>query len=57
MAIEGIGRRICVASPIISAGDVGGAVVLLENESTTTPSDSDIKLANVAAGFLENQIQ
>ncbi len=56
-AVEGVDRRICVAVPIISAGDVGGAVVLLENEVSRKASESDIKLAGVAAGFLANQME
>ncbi len=56
-AVEGIDRHICIAAPIISAGDVSGAVVLLESEAGKTASDTDIKLASVAAGFLGNQME
>lgn len=56
-AVEGIDRKICVAVPIISAGDVGGAVVLVENEERQSPTDGDISLANVAAGFLGKQME
>ena len=56
-AVEGINRRICVAAPIITAGDVGGAVVLLENEEGKAAGDTDIKLAGVAAEFLGNQME
>jgi len=56
-ALEGIKRNICVASPIISAGDVSGAVILASNEHVNTPKDSDIKLASVAASFLGKQME
>lgn len=56
-AVEGINRRICVAAPIISAGDVGGAVVLLANDTVDTAGETDIKLVGVAAGFLGNQME
>ncbi len=51
-AIEGCERRICVAVPVISAGDITGTVVLLENDAADTADDSDIKIAEVAAKFL-----
>ncbi len=56
-ALEGIKRNICVASPIISAGDVSGAVILAANEQVNIPKDSDIKLASVAASFLGKQME
>ena len=56
-ALDGIDREICVASPIISAGDVTGAVVMLSNEASHTPTETDIKLIQVAAGFLGKQME
>ena len=56
-ALEGIERNICVAVPIISAGDVCGAVALLENEGADKAAESDIKLAQVAATFLGKQME
>ncbi len=56
-ALEGINRNICVAVPIISSGDVSGAVVLVTNENSDTADQSDIKLANVAASFLGKQME
>ena len=56
-AIEGCDRGIVVACPIISAGDITGCVLLLENEGVTTASDSDIKLCEVAAKFLGSRIE
>jgi len=56
-ALDGVDRRICVAAPIISAGDVTGAVALLSTESAETPTETDIKLVQVAAGFLGKQME
>ena len=50
-------RNICVAVPIISAGDISGAVVLAENNEHTSADEVDIELANVAAGFLGRQME
>ena len=51
-ALEGAQRRICVAVPIVSAGDISGAVVLSDTAERQEASESDVKLAAVAAGFL-----
>ena len=55
-AIEGIDQNIAVAAPIIISGDVSGAVVL-SSEKGEAPSDTDIKLATVAASFLGKQME
>ena len=55
-AIEGIDQKIAVAAPIMSEGDVSGAVVLT-SAAGETASDSDIKLATVAASFLGKQME
>ncbi len=55
-AIEGIDQKIAVAAPILIAGDVSGAVVLSADKGDT-PSDTDIKLASVAASFLGKQLE
>lgn len=55
-AVEGINRGISVAVPIITAGDVCGAVVLA-SETPRAPSDTDIKLATVASSFLGKQME
>jgi AbrB family transcriptional regulator (stage V sporulation protein T) len=56
-ALEGIERGICGAFPIVSAGDVAGAVVFLEKGENSRLNESDIKLGSVAAGFLGNQVR
>lgn len=55
-ALEGVERNICIAVPIIAAGDVCGAVVLLSGDTADSATDSDMKLASVAAAFLGRQI-
>ena len=55
-AIEGIDQNIAVAAPIISAGDVSGAVVLTSSDGESA-KESDIKLATVAASFLGKQME
>lgn len=56
-ALDGVNKPVCFASPIISAGDVTGCVVLLESDSIKKAEDSDISLAKVAAKFLGNQME
>ena len=51
-ALDGCDRKICVAAPIIAAGDIVGSVVLLETENADSATDGDIKLVEVAARFL-----
>ncbi len=56
-ALDGIDRKILLAAPILSAGDVTGAVVMLANDSAEKPCESDEKLISVAAGFLGKQME
>ena len=56
-ALEGVERKICAAVPIITAGDVCGAVVLLESDGIKSVDDAEVKLLSVAAAFLEKQIE
>lgn len=51
-AFEGVNKKICIAVPIIAAGDIVGCVVMLENEKNNKTSEYDIKLAETAARFL-----
>ncbi len=53
----GIDRKASVAAPIIAAGDVSGAVVLLGDEKLSAPTQTDIKLVQVAANFLGRQME
>ena len=56
-AIEGYERKAEVVYPIIYGGDVSGAIALLEDEDGAMPSETDIKLVQVAAAFLGKQME
>ncbi len=51
-AFEDAEQKLCVAAPVINAGDIVGCVVLLQSEKSDTPTQKDIMLAEVAAAFL-----
>lgn len=57
LAAEGIDRAVAVAVPILAAGDMAGAVVLLQPETPVTPGDPELKLTQAAAGFLAKQME
>ncbi len=56
-AVEGFNRKASVVYPIIYGGDVSGAVALMEDEGSELPSETDIKLVQVAAAFLGKQME
>ena len=56
-ALEGVGREVKVGVPIINAGDVSGAVILMADETGADADDSDVKLVTVAADFLGRQME
>ena len=53
---EEMPSAVAVMCPIIGGGDVMGAVMLLCGETVTSPTQTDIKLTQVAAGFLGKQM-
>lgn len=55
--VEGVDFDAAVIFPIIAAGDVTGAVVMLASESMKFPSDTEIKLCQSAAAFLGKQME
>ena len=55
LAFSGGTKTICVASPIVAAGDIVGCVVLLATDGQTTAADSDVKLAEIASAFLSSR--
>ena len=55
--VEGFERQSVAAAPIIAAGDVCGAVLLLEGEHTASAGESEVKLIAVAAAFLGRQME
>ncbi len=56
-AIEGYERTASLAVPIIAAGDICGAVLMLSSENRTPPREGDLRLASVAAAFLGKQLE
>ena len=55
--VEGLDRNAAIAYPIVGGGDVSGCVILLFGENGTAPTQSEIKLAQVAASFLAKQTE
>ena len=57
MALEGVNQAVSIAAPIISAGDIAGAVVFLSENKPSDIPQSNIKLATVAASFLGKNME
>lgn len=55
--VEGIDKAATACVPIISTGDVTGAVAFLDNENGSTASELQISLIQAAAQFLGKQIE
>ena len=55
--IEGVDRHALVAAPIVASGDVCGAIMFMTGEDSAAASEAEIKLINVAAGFLGKQME
>ena len=55
--VEGVEHAAAVIYPIIAAGDVTGAVVMLKGERVQIPTDTELKLAQSAAAFLGKQME
>ena len=53
--MEGVSRKASVMYPIISAGDVTGAVMMLFAEHGNAPTEIENKLLQTAAAFLARQ--
>lgn len=54
---DGVEREVAVLCPIVSSGDVMGAVAVLKNANDAPPSQTEIKLVQVASGFLGRQME
>lgn len=54
---DGLEPYVSVMSPIIGSGDVLGAVVLLSDDRGSAPTQTNIKLVQVAASFLGKQME
>ena len=57
MPIEGVEKQAAVIFPIIVAGDVTGAVIMLQDGENNVPSETEVKLAQTAAEFLGRQME
>ncbi len=57
LPIEGIDKKAAVIFPIIVAGDVTGAVMMLQDGENRIPSDTEVKLVQTAAEFLGKQME
>jgi len=57
MPVEGISRHALAIFPIISTGDVTGAVAILSNDNDSLSTDSLSSLAQTAALFLGKQVE
>ena len=55
--VEGLEHRAAVIYPIIAAGDIAGAVVMLKSDNNRNPSETELKLAQSAAEFLGKQME
>ncbi|MBQ1412278.1 MAG: AbrB/MazE/SpoVT family DNA-binding domain-containing protein [Clostridia bacterium] len=55
--VEGAQAMAVCVYPILSGGDLSGAVALLTRDDGTRPEEMHRKLAEVAAGFLGSQIE
>ena len=50
-------RRLGIAAPIVSQGDLMGCVMLLMDEHEQAPGEGDQRLAQTVAGFLAKQME
>ena len=55
--VEGLNHAASIIYPIIAAGDVTGAVVMLKGDRVPYPTDAELKLAQSAAAFLGKQME
>lgn len=55
--VEGVEKYAIVCCPIISSGDICGAIMMLGDESTTSANELHSKLLSAAANFLAKQME
>lgn len=55
--VEGIDRNASIIYPIIAAGDITGAVIMLFDEQSSAPTETENKLIQTAAAFLGKQME
>lgn len=57
LAVDGLDKSVAIAVPILAAGDMAGAVILLMPDTPVTPGDLELKLTQTAASFLAKQME
>lgn len=57
LPVEGIERSAAAVYPIIASGDVTGAVIMMQDEAGSAPTEVEIKLIQTAAAFLGRQLE
>ena len=57
LPVEGLEREAAVACPVIGGGDVSGCVIMLLSEDGAMPTQTEVKLIQVAASFLGRQME
>ncbi|MBQ7129048.1 MAG: AbrB/MazE/SpoVT family DNA-binding domain-containing protein [Clostridia bacterium] len=55
--LEGVEKAALIFVPIISGGDISGAVAMMESENKRTTNESEEKICLVAADFLGKQME
>lgn len=55
--VEGMDQTASIVYPIIAAGDVTGAVIMLSHSNGGLPTETEIKLVHTAAAFLGKQME
>jgi AbrB family transcriptional regulator (stage V sporulation protein T) len=56
-AVDGLDKAVALAVPILAAGDLAGAVILLQQDNPLIPGDTELKLTSAAAAFLAKQME
>lgn len=57
LPIEGVEKLASIIFPIISSGDIMGAIISFFDESFKLPSETEIKLLQTASSFLAKQME
>lgn len=55
--VEGLDKDAAVAFSIVGGGDVSGALIMLMHENGSCPTQTETKLAQIAASFLGKQME
>ena len=55
--LEGVDKFAGVFMPIISSGDITGAVIILKNNKNDVTTEAEEKICTVAANFLAKQTE